>query len=149
MFLESFDKHLKKTTVTIILKLSSLMLEKNYKMSGSAEHLVILLQCVFQESVVLPGKNPRRKKGHNSVKILQMISKFEPDLYFTMIYPFCKFKMKKDAFLQNLLIENQHSAATAYTDMIPSICRASQVTLKTSVRTIINQANSNIVVVFM
>ena len=37
-------------------------------MGGSAEHLVILLQHVFPELNVLPGKT-QGKKGHNSVKL--------------------------------------------------------------------------------
>ena len=30
---------------------------------------------------------PKYKKGQNSVKILQMTSQFERDLYFIMLYP--------------------------------------------------------------
>ena len=35
---------------------------------------------------------PNSKKGHNSVKFLQMICKFVLDLYLTMLYPSVNFE---------------------------------------------------------
>ena len=37
-------------------------------------------------------KKQTAKKGHNSVKILQMTPKFQLDLYFTMIHPSVNYK---------------------------------------------------------
>ena len=54
------------------------------------------------------------KKGHNSVKILQIICEFELDQYFIVLHP-SKLLNEIDASLQKLLIGN-HPCAAPYTD---------------------------------
>ena len=46
----------------------------------------VQIKLDLRESDVLPGKAEVKKKSHNSVKLLQVISKFERDLYISMLY---------------------------------------------------------------
>ena len=55
------------------------------------------------------------KKDHNSVKILQMISKFDLDPYFKMLYPSVTLN-EIDASLKKLSIKNQKCDAIANED---------------------------------
>ena len=57
------------------------------------------------------------KKGHSSVKILRMISKFELEMYSMMHYPSLTLN-EIDALLQKLLIGNHHSSHDPYVSTI-------------------------------
>ena len=62
----------------------------------------------------LPNNKIKSKKGHNTAKILQMVTNIEHDLYFTMIYLF-QTSDKLYASLQNLLNRNHHLNLTIKT----------------------------------
>ena len=46
------------------------------------------VNCIKKANIAFALALPKSKKGHNSFKGLQMISKFALDLYFMMLYPF-------------------------------------------------------------
>ena len=70
------------------------MLEQTYKVYSTKK-----------ANIAFALAKPKSKKGHNSVKSMQMISEFEPNLYFMILCPSVKFE--RNCYIPSKVIDRK------------------------------------------